>query len=1073
MKSFLDQARDLLTSAYTRGSNFIAKNPTPIGYANKQFQQRVAQPIAQRAVNTPVVPFLPQVTPKSYVQGQVINPIRQGVQQALNPKASAFNRGIGAGQAVGGVFSATPGGALFNIGQGVLSGVGQALRQRQNPQLTIGKSINEPTSFATTGLGIQNPAISLGVDLLSPSAAGKVGSALKVKGMVAKEQEIMNTARTLSEKIKTLRASGASEASLSKYQKNLNDLLKKAQQMRSTGLTMGIKGKDVTKGRLSDVGGVGDLADVKARLMNVQVLTDADKQIVQNAKTAEDLAPVLKKLDGGSLAKFFNSGQGQARNVAQPPVSDVPQGAMGTVGNKPLPEAPKPPTTPPIKGKPYIEEIQRLQDTKKVFDAGEMEPNEAKLFAKQWNDAVNIGALKENKVFAPPPGQSNPPTDPIQKLISALTEAKPLRGKQEALYREARAKQAGALSGIQGQAGGEQGFYKELGQLKGPLPKVEYENIRKNFTQTELDTLFNKVKENDILTPFEKVNAQGALMKMLGAEGGAVPTKSELALLSEIFPPELTKALLEKRPLIQKLMQEASDVLSLPRAFMATADFSAPFRQGVFLGPTHPKEFGSAFKSMFKYAFNPKAYEGFQESLKTRPNAKLYREFGLALSDTGSELSKREESFMSTIPEKIPLFKSIYKSSNRAYSGFLNKLRVDVFDNMVDSVRKNGQDSPEVIKDIAKFVNSATGRGDLGALSKHAEILNATMFAPRLVASRVNLLNPLYYAGLNPTVRKEALKSLVGFVGTGATVLGLAKLGGAEVGTDPRSADFGKIKIGNTRLDIWGGFQQYIKLVAQLTSGQLVNSETGKVMTLGEGYNAATRKDIIIRFLESKESPIIGLVTALVTGQNNMGKPLNVPSEVISRFIPLIAQDIYDLYIDKGAKGVALAVPGMFGVGSQTYGKKELAQGTDQLGRPTSQIRPVQDLPTVISNKVFGEQPLGSSGTTDASIYYKQLQAMPREQAAQQFDTITKSNPELAKKLVKIIKDEQKGLTVQDQVVKAKGVASGDRAITIAKEFKKLKTNEEKAKLWEHYVKTGVITKEVASQLATLLKEAK
>lgn len=510
------------------------------------------------------------------------------------------------------------------------------------------------------------------------------------------------------------------------------------------------------------------------------------------------------------------------------------------------------------------------------------------------------------------------PQDPIQKLIGALKEAKPIRGQQEALYAEARSKQAGALGGIQGQAGGESGFYKQLGQLKGPLPKAEFENIRKNFTQTEVDTLFNKIAQNNVISPFEKVSAQGALLKMLGQEGGSVPTKSELSLLGEVFPPELVQALQEKRPFLEKLFAEVNDALNIPRAVMATGDFSAPLRQGAFL-IGRPKQFIPAFKNMFKYAFDEKAYQGLNQEIQARPTYQLMRENRLALTDMGSNLAKREETFMSSLVDKIPGIGAITKGSNRAYSGFLNKLRADTFDNIVQSAKSIGAYNSKLLQDTAKFVNSATGRGDLGMLQQAAPVLNSVFFSPRLVASRLNLLNPAYYAKLDPFVRKEALKSLFTFAGTGLTIASLAKMGGADVGVDPRSADFGKIKVGNTRYDPYAGFQQYIRLAAQLITGQKINSTTGAVMTLGEGYNAATRKDIIEQFFQNKEAPLASFITGLLEGTNGVGQPFNVTDEIKNRFVPLIIQDMQDLVKEHGLAGIPMEIPGLFGVGSQTY----------------------------------------------------------------------------------------------------------------------------------------------------------
>jgi hypothetical protein len=221
----------------------------------------------------------------------------------------------------------------------------------------------------------------------------------------------------------------------------------------------------------------------------------------------------------------------------------------------------------------------------------------------------------------------------------------------------------------------------------------------------------------------------------------------------------------------------------------------------------------------------------------------------------------------------------------------------------------------------------ATGRGYLGAkLEPVAVTLNQVFFSPRLLASRLQALNPAYYFKLEPFARKQALRNMFATLGAGATVVGLAKLSGAEVGVDPRSADFGKIKVGNTRIDIWGGFAQYAKLAGQLVSGKLVSSTSGKVSTLGEGFKPLTRLDILQRFAESKQAPIFSFAMGLLRGQNQIGESFKAGPEVVKRFVPMVIQDAIELYNEDPGL-VPLDLLGVFGVGLQTYGPRKKDTG--------------------------------------------------------------------------------------------------------------------------------------------------
>ena len=535
--------------------------------------------------------------------------------------------------------------------------------------------------------------------------------------------------------------------------------------------------------------------------------------------------------------------------------------------------------------------------------------------------------------FQDQPGQAGPQasqgpkaTSPVQKVISALKEAESIRAKQETLYEKARSQKFAKLQSARKTAVGERGFYKELGALKGELPKVEFESIREKVGQEDIDALFQMIRESKKIGEWEKINAMQGLGKIFGEFGGRVPTEGEIALLDQVFGKEFTKVILEKRPLFEKMLGIGYEIANIPRSVMASFDLSAPLRQGIFLIGRQP-QFAPAFAKMFGAFASDKAYLAIQDAIIAHPHYQLARDSKLALTDLDVALGAREEQFMSSWAEKIPLLGKGVRASSRAYIGFLNKLRFDVFADLVNKSELIGLDPKkdrDLAANIADFINNATGRGTLpGALSKAAVALNTAFFSPRLLFSRLNLLNPVYYAKLDPFVRKEALKSLFSFAGIGFTILALLKMAGADVGDEPRSSDFGKAKIDNTRFDIWGGFQPLVRVSAQLLTGKYISSTTGKEMTLGEGYKPMTRADIVQRFVEGKLAPIPSFVVALLKQvEPGTGKPVKAEKEIAKRFVPMVIGDLYDLAKEQ-PELLPAGMLAFFGVGVQTYEDKK------------------------------------------------------------------------------------------------------------------------------------------------------
>jgi hypothetical protein len=275
--------------------------------------------------------------------------------------------------------------------------------------------------------------------------------------------------------------------------------------------------------------------------------------------------------------------------------------------------------------------------------------------------------------------------------------------------------------------------------------------------------------------------------------------------------------------------------------------------------------------------------------------------------------------------------------------------RVNEFNRVAEKLKKDGWDpataeGAKVYKAWANFVNNATGRGTLGNFEMAANNLADIFFSPRLIAARFNTLNPYYYAKMPKAARYEALKSMAEFIGVGITALSLAKMGGADVETDPRSSNFGKIKIGDTTVDVWGGYVQWVRMFAQVISGERKSASTGKVTKLGGGYGSDTRADVVVNFFKNKLGPTPALAVRLAESKfgkkdgetvitSQYGEETTIPQEILGQTVPLYLQDIDKLAKEHDpATLTGLMMASFLGFGVQQYKpKKDVANQSNVL----------------------------------------------------------------------------------------------------------------------------------------------
>jgi hypothetical protein len=415
--------------------------------------------------------------------------------------------------------------------------------------------------------------------------------------------------------------------------------------------------------------------------------------------------------------------------------------------------------------------------------------------------------------------------------------------------------------------------------------------------------------------------------------------------------------------------RNAIDILNAPRSLMSSFDLSAPLRQGAILTLTEPKATVAAMKGMLQALVSTGKYNAIGTAIATDVDFSLAQDAGLYLSMIEQAkakaaqakyksqvaaaraqqaltpgvpvnlpkrpLSVREESFMSELAEKVPHV----KYSEQAYVAYLDLQRFQAFKKYAAELRRAGLNpntNAQEFKDIAKFINSATGRGDLGkTLNSAAPVLNAIFFSPRYLASRVNLINPATYVKMSPMARRIALRKMIEFGALVGLTLLLAMLGGAEVEwDDPDSPDWLKIKVGNTRYDFLAGFQQPMRFIYRMSKA-MKNNLTGK----GNDRNK-NATDIGTNFLRSKLSPVASYVYDWMSGSTFDRQPFKLGQGIIDRVVPMVGRDFYEAYQDQGVKGIAKASPSILGVGVQTYKPYERKSGRSLSPRPGLPSRP-------------------------------------------------------------------------------------------------------------------------------------
>src|SRR5450756_421803 len=346
---------------------------------------------------------------------------------------------------------------------------------------------------------------------------------------------------------------------------------------------------------------------------------------------------------------------------------------------------------------------------------------------------------------------------------------------------------------------------------------------------------------------------------------------------------------------------------------------------------------------------------------------------GLRSLDVASSAAS-EEAHGPQLITRIPILGSAFKVSNRAFVSFDNSLGTAATDNLLEhaaSLSPTGAIPADRVQAIVNLVNRMRLRGSIeGDIkipltnvtldtiggNKLTAGLETVMWTPRMTVAPVeNVLQLLHPDGF---IRVEAAKQLAKMTAAGVSLMALAKYGlGADVGLAP-NADFGKIVVGNTHINVWGPQQRIARAIYQIGSGQDPSTIAG-------------------RFAQASLNPLTSLALDLFQGKDYLGNPVGLNSaahiqQLIQDRAPISAKNIYDAFhaawqdpsLTKIGAAVGTAPLAVLGGRVETYPNPrgdfnsafKAATGNDYTGSP-SDIATVHADPKLLAMQQAAQSP--------------------------------------------------------------------------------------------------------------------
>ena len=382
--------------------------------------------------------------------------------------------------------------------------------------------------------------------------------------------------------------------------------------------------------------------------------------------------------------------------------------------------------------------------------------------------------------------------------------------------------------------------------------------------------------------------------------------------------------------------------------------------------------FKNAMKSGYKaWLESEQGVDTMLADLLTRPNALNgnYNAFGI---EVGIKEEAFPESWISKGFDKIKLnWANVFRRSEAGFNLALQTARADLFDWMWENTK--GDIKLLKTQKVGEAINTITGRGKFPWLAskdeKQNRIVNNLLFAPKWLASRIQTLTDLRHIGSIREMTPQGIRAraAVGNVIMLAVITNVIKAALWALDDDderdfweflqsafePRSTDFGKIRVGNTRFDLSTGTAGLVTLFSRLFAGQTVSASGVK--------SDVKRWEVLGNFISGKGSPFISTSLQLLTNADYFGDERKwdtageIASNVMSFLAPISISGAYETIRNAGlgktegvdtwaAAGGVLA--DIVGVSANTWKVKD-----KDLGKSTKAIKMEQKIAWATNKK--------------------------------------------------------------------------------------------------------------------------